>query len=508
MSIADYGRSILRRRWIVLAAMVATVTPALVLTFLQTSVYEASAEMLLQSSDTSTVLGTMTSVSPSVVDEIQILEGDLVRQRLITDLELTGEPPEVVGQSLNGSSSNGVMVTVRSNDARTAATLANAYVQAYIGAKRDQRVAELVAVAEGLQAQVTDLQTRIDAVDVDIAALGDADASVLEAQRRLLVDQRSLFEQQLDQLQLQANLSGDSAVVTRVAAVPDTPVEPTPERTVALALVVGLLLGLGAALAIDYLDDSIRGAADLGRMGLRHPLLSVVPSNTPPDQRPIAMSRPDDPSVEAYRTLRTNVLFLGLERSVQVIQVTSSIPGEGKTTTAANLAVLLSQAGRRVVLVDADLRRPRVDKVFMIDRSMGLTSNIAGEAVDMTAIPISDHLSVIASGPLPPNPGELLSGARMSAVIEDLKRRFDYVVVDCAPALSVSDAGALSQLVDGVIVVVQARRTSIPQLHKSLGTLDQVRAPILGLVLNRADRDSSSYGEYGYGAYVEEPLRR
>ena len=180
------------------------------------------------------------------------------------------------------------------------------------------------------------------------------------------------------------------------------------------------------------------------------------------------------------------------------IQVTSTRPGEGKSTTAANLAVVLSQTGANVVLVDADLRKPDLHRMFAIDGSNGLTNNLAGDPMELTIQRITDQLWVIVGGPVPPNPSELLTGRRMDAFADELSRRFDYVIIDSAPLLAVSDAAALSRHVDGVLLVVQAKRVSLPQLRESLATLDRVGAPLLGIVLNRAKVDSVVSSEYDY----------
>ena len=202
--------------------------------------------------------------------------------------------------------------------------------------------------------------------------------------------------------------------------------------------------------------------------------------------------------MEAYRNLRTNLQFLGIERKMRSIQVTSTRPGEGKSTTAANLAVVLSQTGANVVLVDADLRKPDLHRMFAIDGSNGLTNNLAGDPMELTIQRITDQLWVIVGGPVPPNPSELLTGRRMDAFADELSRRFDYVIIDSAPLLAVSDAAALSRHVDGVLLVVQAKRVSLPQLRESLATLDRVGAPLLGIVLNRAKVDSVVSSEYDY----------
>lgn len=498
MTLRDYWRVVLRRKWIVLAAVVATVTPAVALSLMQDPVYEASADMLIKPG--STVFGSeqQGSTNPDrlVQNEISVLQSETVYDQVVKDLGPNANPPGASGSWYDDSDL--ITVSVQSGDPQTAAVVANAYVQAYIEVKREQNVGTLFTAAEQVQAKITELQTQIDALDQQIDISDDDDDTGAESQRRVLVDQQGLFKQTLDQFQVDAALASGNAELTRQAFPPVEPIEPNPVKTAMLAVVIGLLLGLGAAFLIDYLDDSVRSPDDIAKLGSELPVLAVVPIDPPPDNRPIALSRPDDFAVEAYRTLRTNVQFLGLERNVRVLQITSAIAGEGKTTTATNLAVVLAQTGSSVVLVDADLRKPRIHRVFAIDGTLGLTNNLVGESIEMTIQTVGDHLSVVVSGPVPPNPSEMLSGRRMEAFIGELRQRFDYVVVDSAPTLAVSDAVALSRHVDGVLLVAQAGRISLPQIRKSLASLEQVGAPILGVVLNKAKTKDASDEDYGY----------
>ena len=216
------------------------------------------------------------------------------------------------------------------------------------------------------------------------------------------------------------------------------------------------------------------------------------------------MTDPTHVSVEAYRGLRTNIQFLALDESINVIQITSSLAGEGKTTTATNLAVVLARAGHRVALVDADLRRPRIHEVFDVPPTPGLTDILLGTApkdvVSVIKIGGEHRISVYTAGTIPSNPSEMLSGRRMKRILEQMGEHYDFVIVDSAPILPVSDSVAVAGFVDAVVVVAHAGRVTKGDVQETLERLDRVAAPVIGLVLNQAraaKNDVYAYGGYG-----------
>ena len=510
----DYWRAIIRRKWLIAVALAATTIPAVALTLADSPTYEASARVLLQSKPGESVFGSndvSADADRAVANEVSVLEGEVVYQQLRTDLGLVGDPPKVTGVSED--STDVIAVSVQSGDPETAAILANAYVRAYTTVKRTQAIVGLADAGRELQSKISDLQDQIDAVDQELLAATPDQKTLLDAERRQLVDTQAVFQQRLDEIQVDSALTSGSAQLIQPAEVPTQPIAPTPARTAIFALFAGLMLGLGAAFLVERLDDQIRTPDDIAKLGSDALLLAVIAVDRPPDNRPVSLSRPDDLAIEAYRSLRTNVQFIGLERHCRVIEITSSAAGEGKTTTAANLAVVLAQAGNSVVLVDADLRRPRVHELFALGRTLGLVDNLLRERLDLTLHPVDNNLAVLPAGRIPSNPSEMLSSAQMAGVIEELKARFDYVIIDTAPTLPVSDAIALSRHVDGVLVVVQAGRTSLAQVRLCMARFEQVSAPLLGIVLNRATQRQrrSEYGSaygYGYGSrgsYVNPP---
>ena len=497
MTLRDYARVVMRRKWVVIAAVFLTTAIAVVSSAAQTPVYSSSSEVLVQTRGQDGLFADriVNLNDRAIQTEIQVIEGQAVRQRLKDNLQLEVEPPDVNATAVG--STDVISLTLRSTNRTNAATLANAYANAYIEVRREQSVGELLAAS-------TEVQAAIDSLQADLDVLADDDP-----RRNSLLAQLGNFNTTLDQLRVDAALRTGGATIIREAQVSVSPVEPRPARTAALAFVVGLLLGLGAAFLLDYLDDKIRTEDDLARATNR-PVLAVVPIDEPPNNLPIAMTEPDHDAVEAYRGLRTNLQFLGLDSPIKVVQLTSSLPGEGKTTTAVNLAVVLTQAGHRVALVDADLRRPRVHQVFAVPQTPGFTDLLLGtqakETVNYVQVDGGAVLDVFTSGSVPSNPSEMLSGGRIRKLFAEMGAYYDYVIVDSAPVLPVSDSVALAGAVDGLFVVAHAGRVADGQVAETIGRLDRVSAPLLGLVLNQAavsKRDNYAYG--GYLAIASSP---
>ncbi|MBU6355066.1 MAG: hypothetical protein KGQ81_08900, partial [Cyanobacteria bacterium REEB498] len=263
MTLRDYWQVVLRRKWLVLLGVVATVGGAMAMVAQQSPAYEAEAQMLVRSLPGDSVFQTQTvsaaNAARLIETEIQVLEGAPVEDRVRENLGITDDIPNVNGSAVGQTDVVGIRV--RSGNPSTAADLANAYMKAYIDVRREQNVNSLLDASTEVQKKVTELQGQIDEIDAKVASAPLAQQAEVEkslaAQRQRLVDQQSVFKQRLDQIQVDAQLQTGSAQPVRPAKVPTDPVEPTPLRTGALALVVGLMLGLGVAFLVDHLDDSV-----------------------------------------------------------------------------------------------------------------------------------------------------------------------------------------------------------------------------------------------------------
>lgn len=288
--------------------------------------------------------------------------------------------------------------------------------------------------------------------------------------------------------------------VTDAASLPTSPVSPQPLRNLGLAVVLGLLLGIGLAVLRDTLDRTVTSPETLAE-ATDASLLGAITYDSEAVKKPLLSDMDTHaPRVEAFRVLATNLSFVDVDLESKIFVVTSSVPGEGKTTTACNLAITLAQSGQRVVLVEADLRRPKVAEYLRLESAVGLTTVLVGRvAVEDALQPYGQQgPSVLTSGATPPNPAELLQSRAMCDVLGKLKAQFDVIIVDAPPLLPVIDSALLAAQSDGALLVVRHGRTTRDQVRSSVERLGHVNGRLLGAVLNMTPSRTDSYG-YGYG---------
>ena len=279
------------------------------------------------------------------------------------------------------------------------------------------------------------------------------------------------------------------------------PVSPRKTLNIGLGVLLGLALGLAAAILREVLDNTVRSPQVLRTM-TEAPVLGVIAADRGSKKSPLIVdNHARSVRAEAFRQLRTNLQFIDAARPVGVLVVTSSIANEGKSTTAINLAVSFSDSGRRVLLIEADLRRPRVAEYLGLEGAVGLTNVLVGQAaIDDVLQPWGrGGLTVLPSGTIPPNPSELMGSPLMAELIIQLRKSFDMIIIDTPPVLPVTDAAVASRLVDGVVVVVRYGKTTRNQVSTALRSLAAVDARVLGTVLTMSPvKGAEAYSAYGY----------
>lgn len=284
------------------------------------------------------------------------------------------------------------------------------------------------------------------------------------------------------------------------AVVPETPTSPNILRNALLGVVLALLAGIATALVRSLLNTRVRTIADLQGSTDRIVLGAIPASRGTEDASRVLVQNPYSVASEAYRELRTNLQFVKLVENRRSVLVTSSLPGEGKSTATVNLAHVLAMSGARVLLVDADLRSPSVHRILGLEGDAGLTTVLIGQAelAEVTQYAGTEGLDVITAGAVPPNPSELLGSSAMEEMLEEAAHHYDVVLIDAPPLLAVTDAAALSQSVGGVLVVAQSERVRRAEFERALAKLETVDANVVGLVLNRVRGVSGS--QYAYGS--------
>ena len=410
-------------------------------------------------------------------------------------------------------------IRVVDTDPQRAAAVANELARQLILQSPGGRGAEEQVRQEFVKGQLDDLEASIEATKAEIARQQEALAGMFSAreiadtQSQIAALRQKLSADQSNYGQLLAFLgegSVNSLSIVEPAVVPAAPSGPGKMRTLLMAAAVGLVLAVATAFLLEYLDDTIKTPEDVERVMQLTTLagISRIPGEKQ-EERLITVKYPKSPISEAYRVLRTNLQFSSLDRPLQTLVVTSANPTEGKSTTVANLGAVMAQAGKRVIIVDSDLRRPVQHRVFGLENREGLTEALLqpGAITDgqlkETGV---DNLRLLNSGALPPNPSELLGSQRMVQLVERLKEEADVVLFDSPPAMAVTDASVLATLADGVLIVVDVGATRRSAAKETAERLRQVSANVLGAALNRLKPGRSGYYYYYY--YSQDGTKR
>ncbi len=400
-----------------------------------------------------------------------------------------------------------IQVVVETTDPDLSAKIANAIVTSFSAQLQEIQTRRFVQSKSTLQSQLAATEKQIS----DYATRADMEISTVEKNllEAKMTQYREIYTNLLlsyEQVRL-AEAESVSSVVQVETAIPNlVPVKPKVMQNTILAALVGFLLAAGVIVALEALDDTVKNPEEIHR-NFNLPILGVIPWHDIVEGKPISEAEPRSPVTESFRALRTNINFASVDSRLRRIVITSPTPKDGKTTISSNLAVVLAQCEKKVVIIDADMRRPQLHQRFGLTNRFGL-SDLFVQPIEKIADALqpasASRLAVITSGSLPPNPSELLTSDRMVSIIDKLMQGFDTILIDTPPILSVTDASALAQRVDGVILVVKPGTTKMDALRHSIKTLLGVKANILGVVLNEVNPASRKYGFYYHQYYTNE----
>ena len=509
-SLADYVAILRRRRWMIAIPLVIAPIGAFIVAKTEKPVYRATATVYINRTP-ATAAATGIYDQSAAQDPVRFFQtqADLARDPALLD-RVAHSAGGVSGRQLAGMSSVSpsadadlLNFSVESSDGRAAASLANAYARGFTRFQPEQNR--------------TSLNTALETVRSKMATLRDGGVVQSSPVYAELLNRESQLE---TALALQA---GNAPRVVQPAGGAGQ-IRPRPQRSALLGLALGTILGIGLAFLREALDKRVRSDEEIQEI-LKLPLLGRLPP--PPNSlrqtdQLVMLEEPQSPQAEAVRKLRTNLEFVNLERDHKTIMVTSSVEQEGKSTTAANLAVALARAGRRVALVDLDLRRPYLHRFFRVASFPGVTDVVSGrlelsEALKPVAIPDADDastarlrgpsqngagkvkslLAVLPAGTLAPNPGELMGSTGVAGLIEELKNDWEFVLLDAPPMSAVGDALALSARADAIIVMTRLGTVDSEMLRELERLLQASPAEKLGFVMSGA-KVGPAYG-YGYG---------
>ncbi|MGH8902940.1 MAG: polysaccharide biosynthesis tyrosine autokinase [Egibacteraceae bacterium] len=514
LALSHYVKIAWRRKIAVLVTMVVIIAAGGAYTYLQPSLYQATAKVLLQPSGAEAALPDPDASRrdsgdrSQVKTEIEIMGSQSVQRAVEKTL---GHRPVVSIEPR--SDTDVVAITATSREPADAARTAQTYAQTYVAIRREQVTAGLLQVIDQIQAQIDPIRQQLAELDQPIAELNarivataeedyrnrlqdqrDALIRETEGQRSLLQSREASYAAQLDRLRVASSLSttGGPRVVDRAVA-PTSPSSPQRMRNFVVTLGLSVLISMVVASLREHYDDTIKGKKDLELVTPNLPVLGLIPTVADWRHRKAVMlaseTEPSSPLAEAYSALRTALQFAGSKRSLGLVQVTSPNQGETRTTTVCNLGVSLARAGHRVILVDCDLRKPRLHELFGLDNAVGFSSVLVEGACVADAvrpIPGEPGLAVLPSGPLPSDPSELLSSKRCSEALAVLLAEAEFVLLNGPPVLPVTDAIVLAGLVDGVIMVVDANATTRDSTNRAIELLEQADAPLIGNVLSRS----------------------
>ena len=451
----------------------------------------------LAQTDANIVSGSQIVVNPAV-QKLQESVTDLTVERagLLKDYAPTSVKVRAIDAQINLAAAR--EKTLVRNILSSKSINVNPVYQQLLGGLADAEGQALASAARvaGLERSVQDQRAVLHSLPEEQYVLAQLQRDVSVKEKTYLA-----LQDRYQQLRIAEESTLANAQVLEPALLPGAPVSPKVKLNMILAVLVGLMLGIGAAALQEALDDAIWTGEDVEReLGL--PLLGLVHNISDPNERSLLRAGPMSGVSEAFRLIRSNIKFMAVDKEMRTLMVTSATKGEGKSTTACNLAIALAQDGKKVTLVDTDLRRPSVHKQFGIPNTAGLTNAIVSAAplAEVEHDVDIENLRVITAGPIPPNPAELLDTARFAHIVEELQTTNDIVVFDAPPVLGVADSSVLGGRMDGVVMVVSAGGVERGAARRTVQMLQQARAHLLGVVLNKMDEQNGGY-YYNYYYY-------
>jgi len=520
VELRDYLTVFKRQLALILAIMVLGAAAAAAYSFRRTPVYDSTASVLVRAITTNAFdPGQRIDQQLNMFNQRQLAQSEPVAAVAAKSLETTATPTQLLEHVRVDVPANSQILRVHYSDTvpLTAQRGADAFAKAYLAFREADARTQASTSQRSIQKDVARLQKDASAAEKAISD-PNADSNARQAAQARLTSINNRLQPLLAQLNGFLSLDFTPGTVIAAADLPGSPASPNHRLDIGIGLLVGLFLGVVLAFVRDRTDDRLRGREDLAER-LDRPVLATIPPLSKRVRQEgklrwsrrnrdslVTLEQPNSPAAESYRTLRTRMARLAAQLDINSVMVVSAGVGEGKSTTAANLAVVLAETGKDVLLVSADLRRPRVHHFFSLPNKTGLSNLLTdGTPPDKRKAPVADgkqmaselwsvapNLWVILSGPLPAHPSALMDSDAMRQFLKEQRDLFDFIILDCPPALVVADAMALAPLADAVLVVADAKESDRNLVSRLKEEVEQVGGRIVGAVLNRSKQAGKS----------------
>ncbi len=529
-TLEDYLRAVGRYRWLILAVTIAGLVLGLFFANQRIPVYSASARVVLGPSPVgSTIDGRL--IEPNLEKERELFASFDIANA-VSERMVDGPGPDELLRKLEVQfvpDSDVMRISYESADPQEAADVVNGFAEVYVDARTQNAALFYATRIESLQEELLALQREIAADEAEVASILEqrAVASLDPAQSASLVSfdearttlrttilenrrQERTIDGEIGDLEAQAAVGEDAATILRIAEAPNSPGGLSKNVLVGVGTFLGLIVGLVSTFLLERLDSTARDE-DAVTFAVGAGVLGLIPKfgiRRRKGQAALIMSSAEHtPRLsivrESFRRLRTSIQFLGNSSEARKILITSAYPGEGKSVVTANLGVALANGGKKVAIVSADLRRPTVEAILGVTATQGLSDILTNaEGLELSPAPSVENLWLVAAGPPPANPGELLGSERFGLILDELPRTVDFVLIDTPPVLSTADAAIAAAHCDGVLLVVNTGKTEVHDLERVRADLNRAGAEILGTVLNRVSQRNGSLGRGDKYAYT------
>ncbi len=505
-----YTNILIQRWWVIVIAVLLAGVSAYVISKRTTPVYQAITTILINeapATKTTDYTAIVTSerlaqTYSQLMSKTLVLEG--VIEQLNLDLKVTDLDDNLFIQPIRDTTL--IEVRYEDTDPERALEVANSLVAVFSEQNQELQSSRYLASKTSLETQLATIEGQIQK-DADLyASLEDNEENLAERSRldANLSQYRQTYAyllQSYEQVRLVEAQSTSNIVQVEPATVPEKPIRPRTFTNTLMAVVVAGMLAVGGIFLFEALDDTLKGPDDVTSQ-IGYPVLGVIAKHDTEKNLPITHEQPRSPVSEAFRALRTNIQYASVDKPVKTILVTSPSPAEGKSTIAVNLGIVLAQNDRKVLVIDADLRRPKVHSLLKLVNTDGLSDLFVSNGV-----PIESHfketctqgLYALLTGKLPPNPSELLGSEKMRQILAEAEQYLDLVVIDSPPVMAVTDPAVMAPIVDGVVMVVKPGISQMAVIKQSVEMLQRGGVIILGFVLNEVDfRGSRNYYYKGY----------